>query len=254
MVARLWACARRDLLGLAGYIDGVEARLSERALLLLSGGPTADFNMALIDSSPDDESILEEFALRAMERRLPCLFMISGTCAPRLGSRGKELGLFEAGTSPLMSLEPDQALGGATGFAVERVTERRGVEVVGDLVASAFELDREWVGRTFCTPSALDAPSVSFFVAARDGQAYSAVTTTASGSTVGIWSMATPANRQRVGAGRAALIGAIEHHQKLGATTFYLIATPAGKPLYDAVGFITVDEAHLWVAGQSEQL
>jgi hypothetical protein len=42
-------------------------------------------------------------------------------------------------------------------------------------------------------------------------------------------------------------------HARRGAKTFYLIATAAGKPLYDSLGFKTVDELSIWLAGESSQ-
>jgi hypothetical protein len=42
-------------------------------------------------------------------------------------------------------------------------------------------------------------------------------------------------------------------HLKRGAETFYLIATAAGKPLYDDLGFETVDELSIWLVGESSQ-
>lgn len=244
--ASLWAAARRDLLTLFESIDGGEARIAPGGLLGISGGPTADFNMALIDSGAD-EALLGEFVERMTKVALPAVFMLSSACAERLGPLAKKNGLVEAGTAPLMALSVTAPLAKAPGFAVGRASDVKALSVVADLVADAFELDRQWVGRTFCASALLDAPALSFFLASRDGEPYSAVTTTAGGTTVGIWSMATPENRRRRGAGRAALLGAIEHHQALGATTFYLIATPAGKPLYDSVGFRTVEEFPIWV-------
>lgn len=253
LATRLWAFARRDLVALLSYVDGSELRLASRALIGFTGGLTADFNLALIDACSDDEALFVEYVELAYKRGLPSLFMLSDACAGRLERLAKGLGLTEAGTAPLMALQEGPAFQTQTAFAVERVTEKAGMGVEADLVASAFALDREWVGRTFCAEALLEAPAVSFFLACKEGEAFSAVTTTTSGTTVGIWSMATPANRQRMGAGRAALVGAIEHHRRFGATTFFLIATPAGKPLYESLGFSTVEAAHLWVAGPSEQ-
>ena len=45
----------------------------------------------------------------------------------------------------------------------------------------------------------------------------------------------------------------VAHHVHQGAEAFYLIATPPGKPLYDSLGFTTVEEFPIWVAGESEQ-
>lgn len=248
----LWAAARRDLLTIFGRIENAEARFAPRALLGITGGPTADFNMALLDAGADDEALLGEFVERVTKAALPAVFMLSGACAGRLGPLAKKKGLVEAGTAPLMALAVGAPLPRESGFAVQRVSDKKTLGVVADLLAAAFALDREWVGRTFCADALLDSPVISFFLASKEGEPYSAVTTTAGGTTVGIWSMATPPNRQRQGAGRAALLEAIEHHRALGATTFYLIATPAGKPLYDSVGFTTVEEFPIWVAGTSE--
>jgi len=39
----------------------------------------------------------------------------------------------------------------------------------------------------------------------------------------------------------------------LGSGAFWLIATAAGKPLYDNLGFKTVDELSIWLVGKSSQ-
>jgi GNAT superfamily N-acetyltransferase len=276
--ATLWTAARRDLLALFGYVENGEVSMAAGALLALTGGPSADFNMALIDEG--DGASLIQFADRVNKAGVPTTFMLSSACAGRLGPLAKKKGLVDVGNAPLMALQvgssplagevaPHQAFpsgsprswrAGESGgdgrswstFSTEKVTSEKSLGFVADLVAAAFELDRDWVGRTFCSNTLLDSPTVSFFLASKDGQPYSAVTTTAGRTTVGIWSMATAPNRLRQGAGRATLLTAIEHHRKLGATTFYLIATPSGKPLYDSVGFTTVDDFPIWVAAGSE--
>ena len=247
--ARLWASARRDLLTLFGYVENGEARLAPGALLGITGGPTADFNMALIDTGADGDEVLGEFVDQVTKAGVSAVFMVSSACAERLGTMAKKKGLEEVGTAPLMVLTVGDAFPQKSGYAVQRVKDEKGLADVADLVAAAFALDREWVGRTFCSATLLRAQAVSFFLASKDGEPYSAVTTTASGADVGIWSMATSPNHLRQGAGRAALLAAIEHHRGFGATTFYLIATPAGKPLYDSLGFKTVDEFPMWVKG-----
>jgi N-acetylglutamate synthase-like GNAT family acetyltransferase len=81
----------------------------------------------------------------------------------------------------------------------------------------------------------------------------SAVCSSGHGSTVGIWTMSTPPAKQRQGAGRAVLLAVMQDHAKRGAQTFYLIATEAGKPPYDNLGFETVDELSIWLVGESSQ-
>jgi hypothetical protein len=45
----------------------------------------------------------------------------------------------------------------------------------------------------------------------------------------------------------------VEHHRARAAGAFYLVATAAGKPLYDAVAFKTAEELEVQVAGESVQ-
>lgn len=65
--------------------------------------------------------------------------------------------------------------------------------------------------------------------------------------------LSTPPVKQRQGAGRAGLVAAMREEVNRGVDTFYLIATAAGKPLYDKLGFETVEELSTWLAGESSQ-
>src|SRR5713101_6171218 len=183
-----WASARRDMAMFFSYIDGAETALRGSAFIGLTGGPSADFNMALFGEDPDDLAVFDDFVSRV----------------------------------------------NATGL-------------------SAFAMDRAWVDRTFAAPSLLDAPALGFYVAYRGDVPMSGVCTSGAGSTVGIWTMSTPPEKQRQGAGRAVLVAAMQDHLRRGAETFYLIATPAGKPLYDSLGFKVVDELSIWLVGESTQ-
>jgi GNAT superfamily N-acetyltransferase len=170
----------------------------------------------------------------------------------RLAPRAQEEGLTHVGAAPLMLLRSPGVSPAPRGFAVERVTDAAQLGAAADLIASAFGLDRGWVGRTFAAPSLLDAPTVRLLLATRNGEPYSTLTSTNASAPglVGIWSMATAPDRQHQGGGRAILEAAIAQHR---AEACYLVATESGKPLYDAVGFETIDELAIWVAGHSEQ-
>ena len=249
----LWSAARADLAVFFGHIPGAEVRVHGNALLGITGGPTADFNMSLIDEGPDDVAILEEFVGRMTAMGVPGLFMMSSAAGRRLGPIAAASGLLNAGTAPLMARPATDAGAPSADFTIERVTDSAGMGVVNDLAASAFGMDPAWCSRTFASPWLLEAPGVEFFLARRGDEPMSTVATTGAGATIGIWSMATPPDKQRQGAGRAVLLAAMEYHQKRGAETFYLCATEAGKPLYDSLGFKTVDDIPIWVIGHTEQ-
>jgi GNAT superfamily N-acetyltransferase len=235
------------------YIDGAETVLRGSAFIGLTGGPSADFNMALFGEDPEDPAVFDDFVSRVNARGLSALAMMSGAAGQHLGPAAKAKGLIEAGTAPLMVRSgrlPEQR---ASEFFTRRATEVHEMSLFGDLAASAFAMDPGWVHRTFAAASLLDAPAMGFYVAYRGDLPMSSVCTSGAGSTVGIWTMSTPPEKQRQGAGRAVLVAAMQDHLRRGADTFYLIATPAGKPLYDSLGFKTVDELSIWLVGESSQ-
>lgn len=252
--AGLWIAARRDLSMFFSYIDGAEVILRGNAFIGLTGGPTADFNIALFGEDPDDITVFNDFLSRVDVIRVSALAMLSGAASQRLGSVAKARGLIEAGTAPLMARSgalPDTP---ASEFVTKRVTEPEEMSIFGNLASSAFAMEQAWVDRTFAAASLLEAGQLAFYVAYRKGVPMSGVCSSASGSTVGIWTMSTPPEKQRQGAGQAVLLSAMQDHVKRGADTFYLIATAAGKPLYDKLGFETVDELSIWLIGESSQM
>ena len=207
--------------------------------------------MCLVDDSVHVEEVLAESIQRLELRRVPGVFMVSAQAADKVGGKIAALGLSEAGEAPMMVFTgPAPAM--SSGYDVTQVDSAADLDVVADLIASAFDLDRAWIGRTFASPTLLaGSDAAQFFIARATGQPMSTVTTTGAGSVIGIWSMATPPQLQRRGAGKAALLGAIERKQASGAKLFYLLATPAGQPLYVATGFKTVETFPLFVFGSA---
>ena len=120
------------------------------------------------------------------------------------------------------------------------------------LSASAFGFPLDaW---TRAAPGRLDTPGLTVSVAYRSDEPVSTVTTTQAGGVVGVWTMGTPPEHQRRGAGRAVLTHALRHHRQRGGDLFYLYATAAGRPLYSSVGFTTVAEVPTCVRGHSTQV
>jgi hypothetical protein len=251
--ASLWTAARRDLAMFFSYIDGAEVLLRGNAIIGITGGPTADFNMGLFDEHTDDVAVFDDFVSRVNAIGVPAIALLSGAADRRLGPVARAKGLVEAGTSPLMARSGPLPAAPASDFVIKRITEPREMAIFGDLAASAFAMDRAWVDRTFAGASLLDSPELAFHVAYRGDVPMSGVCSSGAGRTVGIWTMSTPPDKQRQGAGRAVLAAAMRDHMKRGAETFYLIATPAGKPLYDSLGFETVDDLSVWLVGESTQ-
>jgi GNAT superfamily N-acetyltransferase len=250
LAAEVWSAVRRDLANFMAHLEPPATVLQDDAVLVLTGGPTADFNFAIINASPNAAPLLRECARRVDAAGVPALFMLPSAIAADLAPVAVDAGLSEAGTAPLMYLDRASITPDTVSFQVHRVEDAAQMQVVADLIASAFALDREWVARTFAAPWLLGAPGVEFWIATTDAEPCSAVTCLRSSPSVGIWSMATAPEHQRKGAGRALLQSVLRRYRD---DCFYLIATPPGKPLYDALGFTTIDDVAVWTMGHSEQ-
>ena len=75
----------------------------------------------------------------------------------------------------------------------------------------------------------------------KDGELVSLVTAMVYQDTVGIWNMGTPTKHQKNGYGQQLLMQVMKSHRDMGAKTFFLYASTAGKFLYDKCGWITLD-------------
>jgi GNAT superfamily N-acetyltransferase len=138
----------------------------------------------------------------------------------------------------------------AGGFEIVEATSAADLSEASDLVSAAFELPAEWVAR-WMDPQHWSGSGARCFLAKRGGTPLSSVEVTGPGADgwAGIWTMATSPRHQRQGAGRAVLLAAMRRAWEAGARRYYLMATPAGKPLYENVGFRTVEEFPLYVVG-----
>ena len=122
---------------------------------------------------------------------------------------------------------------------------------VNAVVADAFSLDEGAVQRAM--PPSIIAAGADVWVVEEEGAIAASGTFVRSGDDVAIYCMATAAEFQRRGMGRAVLESAMGHYLEQGVTTFTLEATAAGIRLYEQVGFETVAQAPAFVIGASTQ-
>jgi GNAT superfamily N-acetyltransferase len=233
-----------------GHVPGFELRMARNCVLGLTGEPLADF---CVGPNPGAEAFLVQSMARVRERGLPLLAMLSPHVAQALTPTATQLGLAAAGMAPLMVLRPKGPMPPAQPVKVARALGPELVRLAGDLAAAAFDLPRDAVAR--CVDAGIDETAgVETYVAWGEGGAMSAVSVTPAGTTAGIWSMATPPEHQRKGAGRALLSRVIDDYRSRGVTRFFLVATDAGRPLYESLGFETIANFSAWVLGHSTQM
>ena len=251
----LWRLTGEVWESLLRQLPGAVVQLTPHGWLALSGEPVPDFNLVYVDAGPAAEGQLREFGEIIRARNLPVLVALAPAASDQLAPIARELGLQHVGGVPLMvhrsAGEPIEP-GGVGQYQVDQITTTEALQVVHGLLHEAFGLPLDSIAR-FYAPSILTMPDVFVFLTHRAGQPISTVTTTQMGEVVGIWSMATPPEQQRQGAGRATLEAAMAYHRARGGNLFYLLATEVGKPLYDRTSFRTLEETPVWVAGQSTQ-
>lgn len=242
----LQTLAGRAVIAQFSAAPGFVGRIEPGAALAFSGEACADLNLLLLGKTPRAQNVLEEAVGLASARKLPMVAFVQPQIAAQLREAALWLGLAQVGTTPLMVFHPRGPVACGKPCEVARVEDEAAALAAGDLVASAFDLPRDAIARTV-DACALERAGAEEYVATIDGRPMSAVTATRVGATTGIWSMATPADRQGRGAGRALLTWVLEAQRQAGVTRFYLFATAAGRPLYKSIGFEVVADYSIWL-------
>jgi GNAT superfamily N-acetyltransferase len=247
-LAHLWRVTGEGMAAMLRDGPGFEATGSPEHWTVIGGEPGPHFNWLVIHTAhPDNEARLRAGVAAFRARRVPAEVMIAEALAAGLAPVALDLGLASPHPVPLMLLRPNRPATrpGPPGLVVERVRDERGLRAATDLVAAAFEESAESLARC-CGPSLLAAPAMSLYLARAGADALSTCWIWRDGPLAYVAVMATAPAHQRRGAGRAVLTNALAEHAVTGATAASLIASAAGRPLYEQLGFRTVDAATLW--------
>lgn len=232
---------------------GYGAHLACDSAQILTGEPHADMNLAFIGSPHEASDHLRIFHEQALTRGLPMILLSPPDTAEHLRTEAESLGYAPAGGVPLMvCLDPNPGLANHP-YLIERIHDPFVLSEGTALAARTFGLPAADVARV-SNPDSLAAFGVHYFIARRNGAVWSFVQTTRIGTQVGIWSMATAPEYQGQGAGRALLEAVLTHHLGHGAEVFYLMASSAGRRLYEQVGFHETTRLACWLRGSSTQV
>jgi predicted GNAT family acetyltransferase len=231
-----------------GAIPGAVSEMSDGHWVLLSGAPSPDLNLVLVHSS--DEKVLEE-ALATVDRvGAPALVCLAGEASEQgMGSSWQAVG-----TMPFMQADLAEVPQGADQRV--RVAGPDDVEVTIALLADAYGIDPA-VARVAVEPVLTgltnDTASMRYWLLVEGGLSVSTVLDARAGDVITLWCMGTPQRFGRRGHGRALLAHVMNAARQDGMTVGLLGATSAGKPLYDATGWRTVEEWRLFVNAASVQ-
>lgn len=211
----------------------------------LSGLPSADANLAMVHA--DDEDVLNE-TLNAITRMdVPTILFLAADgkkLSEKLPDEWKRVGNFPFMTKQLH----DGALGIDPRVSVAKVGDTNDVV---KLLSESYLLDPYIC--SFLTDTLKNPDSVSDIWVLRDeGVAVSTVTTTRVDDALTVWCMGTPPQHARKGYGKALLNSVLAQSATQGADVGLLGATEAGKPLYDATGWETLEGWEVYVNGLAD--
>lgn len=242
----LWNEAAIGFERLFGAAAGCETWRMRGAALAMSGAPVPDLNCGVVTAGDHAPAAISEIAARLRDRGLPGLILVADGAGEAADEAAAATSLVRAARMPLMSLSPATNSADTGTFLVRQAKTAADLAAANSLMAAAFELPVEHINAAF-TPRLLGEPAVAVDLVLDGAEPVGALQTTIHDGIVGIWSMATPPVQRRRGVARAGLTQALVERYRAGAHTAFLIATDAGRPLYDAVGFTVVDWCTVWL-------
>lgn len=230
--------------------EGGTAHAGQGWFASLSNTPNGELNVCGLTARADRQSADELIDLLGADQ--PAIVFTSGalTAAARAPLLGAGFELAET-AEPLMRCGRPPAVAAAP-FRVAPATRESDVELAIDVTAEAHRVDRSLLAASIGIGARSDGREVWL---AWDGEeAVSALWLAREGGTIGVMEMMTPKRHQRRGAGRCLLTGALTATWDATIAEAVLLATPAGRGLYESVGFVAVDEALTCVRGLDDDV
>jgi GNAT superfamily N-acetyltransferase len=127
-------------------------------------------------------------------------------------------------------------------------------EDVAKLLALSFETSVA-CQRSFVRATGHSSPNIASYIIRENGEPGGALLATLSVSVVGeiagLWSLSVSPRARRQGLASAVLASALLHAKRLGSKVAVLIASKEGIPVYEKLGWTTVEWFHLWCTRDS---
>ena len=180
-----------------------------------------------------------EALLEAIGSDLPAIVFVSSHANPAAG-QVLDLNGFDvvSVSEPLMRLSrrPEPA---PTPLRIDRA-DVAAIEVAVALTAEAHHVDRRMVENTIRHAGLLGEARV--WIAWDGAEPVSVIWIGRRDRWLGVMEMMTPERHQRRGAGRALMTRALAEEWSAETESAVLVATPAGRRLYESIGFVAGDE------------
>ena len=216
---------------------------SDRCTFAATGIPAAFFNGAYAAGPVDDpEQVVADAIAFMAQQQVPWLLWVRDGVQDGLLDAGRRAGLTDAGGPPAMALAAlDEIPPRPDGLEVWTVRDPAGVETFRELAARGFEMPLE-IAATLITDSLVDEPAIGMVVGSVAETPVSCALVSITGTTAGIYNVATPPEFRRHGYGAALTWAAIAEGIRRGCDHAVLQASHLGAPVYRAMGFVDVGD------------
>ena len=220
---------------------------TEHAFANLTGEPNLDLNLCGLHGEATEA---DAAGLVAVVDAAGCPAVVP--VSPTVGAEARAV-LVAAGFFPLgeerVLWRPGRTIRAAPGpFTVRKAADEGDLAAASRVIADAHGTALDLVERVFGLAEWREG-SIECWLAFDGDDAASVAWLTFGDGLVGVWEMMTSPRHRRRGAARAALSGGLAgSHGRAGGGAF-LWASPMGAPLYEAIGFQTVEPVVPFVRG-----
>ena len=249
--ASLWRLYGRHAVALFASGPRPSAHVTDRWFFAATGTDHLDMNQAVLfgDATLEDA---EAIARIVLEAEVPCLLGCSDGVLERVAPALHSAGFEQMPKREAMYWRPGPPeTPGPSPFEIRRV--RSDLEVAGMLaiVEEAHGYDPAMVDQLYGDRARGD-DGFSAWIAWDGAEPVSFMIAIAIAGSLSLWEVQTPVRHRRRGAARAVVAGglagaAAAARQPIEDTLFW--ASPAGRPLYEAMGFIEADLVDAWSLG-----
>ena len=204
---------------------------------LVSGEHSAELNIcALLPQAPAGAvgELLEQIG-----PDLPAVVFRSGAAGSGLTGELERSGFTTAATPEALMACTAPPAPAETAFRIAAAPGRHELDAAIDIASEAHAVERGMLERTV---GRAPADAVDLWMAWDGGEPVSVVWLARAGRAIGVMSMMTAPGHQRRGAGRALLTAALAATWSAHSVRALLVATPAGRRLYESIGFAAIDE------------
>jgi hypothetical protein len=251
-VERAIACWQLAVEALCSVTPHASVQMTARGTRVLTTGTQVAFLNGLFATTlePDLEE-LSTLAKAYSSSTLPWSIQIRGDSAstPAVTQIARQYGLTESHSEPFMTrqlVESEMRWPDNTTGQLRRVPKEEHDTYIA-VLAAGFAIPEEIFG-PLVTPALLGDERMTAFLVEEAGVPVATSLGVLMDDHVGVFNISTLPSHRRRGHARAATAAVLLDAYTRGARTAFLRSSPAGKPVYESMGFATVENWRIYVA------